>query len=97
MSDSRRLDEKVIIVTGGTQGLGEGIARHLADLGAAGLVICGRSQDRGRAVAADLEEFGSPSLYVAADLEKEADCRRVVAACDERFGRVDGLTVVAVS
>ena len=86
------MNEKVVIVTGGTQGVGEGIARHLADLGAAGLVICGRNQELGQKVAAELE---CPSLYVPTDLEKEADCRRVVAACDERFGRVDGLVNAA--
>ena len=86
---------KVIIVTGGTQGLGEAIARHLAENGAAGLVICGRNYENGHAVAADLESTGCPCLYIHADLEVEADCRGVVRACDERFGRVDGLVNVA--
>jgi NAD(P)-dependent dehydrogenase (short-subunit alcohol dehydrogenase family) len=86
---------KVIIITGGTQGLGEGIARHLADLGAAGLVICGRNQERGQMVAADLKQAGCESVYIPTDLEIEADCRRVVQVCDERFGRVNGLVNAA--
>jgi NAD(P)-dependent dehydrogenase (short-subunit alcohol dehydrogenase family) len=89
------MEGKVIIVTGGTQGLGEGIARHLADLGAAGLVICGRNQERGQIVAADLEQAGCESVYVPTDLAVEADCRRVVQVCDERFGRVNGLVNAA--
>jgi NAD(P)-dependent dehydrogenase (short-subunit alcohol dehydrogenase family) len=95
MTTTRTLADKVVIVTGGTQGLGEGIARHLAELGAAGLVICGRNQANGQRVAAALEEIGSPSLYVPADLSQEADCRQVVQACDEHFGRVDGLVNAA--
>lgn len=90
-----RLTGKVVIITGGTQGLGEGIARYLADLGAAGLVICGRSEDRGQMVAMALAGGGCQSLYVQADLANEADCRRVVQVCDEQFGRVDGLVNAA--
>ena len=90
-----QLAGKVIIVTGGTQGLGEAIAREVAVQGAAGLAICGRNRDNGRRVSADLEAMGCPNLYVYADLEKEADCRAVVRACDARFGRVDGLVNVA--
>jgi NAD(P)-dependent dehydrogenase (short-subunit alcohol dehydrogenase family) len=95
MTTNGKLNQKIIIVTGGTQGLGEGIARHLAELGAAGLVICGRGQANGQAVAEVLQEIGTPSLYVRADLSQEADCRTVVRACDEHFGRVDGLVNAA--
>jgi NAD(P)-dependent dehydrogenase (short-subunit alcohol dehydrogenase family) len=91
----KRLAGKIVIVTGGTQGVGEGIARYLADLGAAGVVICGRNQEHGRTVAAALEGSGCQSLYVPADLEHEADCRRIVQQCDKRFGRVDGLVNAA--
>lgn len=91
----RDLSDKIVVVTGGTQGLGEGIALHLAELGAAGLVICGRNKEHGQKVVEVLAEIGSPSLYVPADLEKEEDCRRVIRACDDRFGRVDGLVNAA--
>lgn len=89
------VNEKIIVVTGGTQGLGEGIARYLANKGAAGLVICGRNQERGQAVAADLEKSGVRTVYVPTDLEQEADCRKVIKVCDETFGRVDGLVNAA--
>ena len=92
---SAKLDGKVVVVTGGTQGLGEGIAHHLIELGAAGLVICGRNRDRGAAVRDALEAAGCATKFVAADLAQEADCRRVVAAADARFGRVDGLVNAA--
>ncbi|MFQ5577712.1 MAG: SDR family oxidoreductase, partial [Anaerolineae bacterium] len=94
-STNSTLADKIIIVTGGTQGLGEGIARYLAERGAAGLVICGRNRERGEQVAAALTRSGSRALYVPADLSLEADCRRVARACDERFGRIDGLVNAA--
>ena len=92
-----RLDGKVIIITGGTQGLGEGIARHLADLGAAGLVVCGRNEKRGQAVAADLAKAGSRAVFVPGDLERVEDCRRIIPRCDEEFGRLDGLVNAAAN
>jgi NAD(P)-dependent dehydrogenase (short-subunit alcohol dehydrogenase family) len=94
-NSDKKLAEKVIIVTGGTQGLGKGIALHLAQSGAMGLVICGRNQQNGEKVAAALAEIGAAGLYVRADLPNEADCRQVVWACDEKFGRVDGLVNAA--
>lgn len=86
-----RLDGKVIVTTGGTQGIGEAVALHAARSGAAGVVICGRQGEKGEAVASQIEKIGCAAEYVRADLSIVADCRQVVRRCDERFGRVDGL------
>lgn len=86
---------KIAIVTGGTQGLGEAIARLFAERGAAGLVICGRNEEKGARAASDMSAAGCPTVFVKADLAKVADCRKVVAKADERFGRVDALINVA--
>ncbi|MCB2053132.1 MAG: SDR family oxidoreductase [Geminicoccaceae bacterium] len=86
---------KVAIVTGGTQGLGETTARLFAERGAAGIVICGRKADQGEAVARDLNEAGTRAIYVRADLAEAEAARRVVAEADEAFGRVDALVNVA--
>ena len=90
-----RLNGKVIIATGGTQGIGEAVALQAAREGAAGVVVCGRQQDKGRTVAARVQELGSVAEYVPADLAIVDDCRNVVRRCDERFGRVDGLVNAA--
>lgn len=90
-----RLTGKVIITTGGTQGVGEAVALDAAREGAAGVVLCGRQQDKGRAVAERVEALGCSAEFVRADLASEADCRQVVRRCDERFGRVDGLVNAA--
>ena len=90
-----QLDGKVIITTGGTQGVGEAIAIHAAQNGAAGVVLCGRQEEKGKAVAAKVKLLGAEAEYVRTDLSKIEDCRAVVQRCDERFGRVDGLVNAA--
>jgi NAD(P)-dependent dehydrogenase (short-subunit alcohol dehydrogenase family) len=89
--DEGKLTGKVVIVTGSTQGLGEAFAIRSAYLGAKAIVICGRNREKGEQVASTLRQIDAESLYVEADLTKEQDCRKIVQACDERFGRVDGL------
>ncbi len=93
--ESSLLDGRVFIITGGTQGVGEAIARRLARTGAAGLLIVGRDRARGEAVCAALEELGCPAELALADLEDVAACRAAVAACDRRFSRLDGLVNAA--
>lgn len=91
-----RLDNKVAIVTGGTQGLGAAIARRFAEAGAAGIVTCGRNSTAGEAVAAAIaEDTGIDVHFVTADLASVEDCRNVVAETDSRFGRVDVLVNAA--
>lgn len=90
-----KVDGRVFVVTGGTQGIGEGIALHLADSGAHGVVITGRNAERGDRVVAALEARGTAAIFVAAELAVEAQCRAVVAAADARFGRLDGLVNAA--
>ena len=77
--------------------MGEAIALLLAAEGAEGVVICGRSAENGTRVAAALTRAGTAALFVRADLSEEADCRAVVRAADERFGRIDGLVNCAAS
>jgi NAD(P)-dependent dehydrogenase (short-subunit alcohol dehydrogenase family) len=90
-----KLDGRVIIVTGSTQGVGEAVALRIAAEGAAGVVVCGRQEARGAAVVAALKDQGTQALFVAADLSVVADCQRIVQQCDETFGRVDGLVNAA--
>jgi NAD(P)-dependent dehydrogenase (short-subunit alcohol dehydrogenase family) len=92
---AQRLDGKVLVVTGSTQGLGAAIAERAARLGATGIVICGRDAERGDVVRARLEGLGCETELVVADLADPKGCRAIVAACDERFGRLDGLVNAA--
>ena len=86
---------KIAVVTGGSQGLGEAIARLFAERGAAGLVVCGRNATNGERVAADISARGCPTHFVKADLAQVAQCRAVIAEADRRFGRLDVLVNAA--
>lgn len=91
-----KIDGKIAIVTGGTQGLGAAVALQLARAGAGGIVTCGRNSAKGQEVAAAITaQTGCAVEFVSADLGVVADCRAVVAAADARFGRVDILVNAA--
>lgn len=91
-----RVDGKIAVVTGGTQGLGAAIARQLAEAGAAGIVTCGRSRPNGEAVAREISSKSACTVrFVPANLESVADCRSVVEEADAAFGRVDILVNAA--
>ena len=84
------LDGKVVLVSGGTQGLGAAVAKAAARQGA-DVAVTGRRRDVGEALAAELEVAGARALYIQADA---ADVAQGVAAVDatvERFGRIDCL------
>ena len=91
-----QLSGKFAVITGGTQGLGLAIARLFAERGAAGIITCGRSREKGLARAREIEdETGTKVVFVEADLERIEDCRNVIARADAEFGRVDALVNAA--
>ncbi len=92
-----KLEGKVIVVSGGTQGLGEAVARQIVADGAAGLLIAGRSADRGAALAKELTDLGTPTSFVEADMVDPSAPRAVIAAADEQFGVVHGVVNVSAA
>ena len=85
----------ITIISGGTQGLGEAVARKLVADGATGLVLAGRSVERGASLAAELSELGTPTVFVPSDIGDGEAPRAIVDTCAARFGTVDGLVNVA--
>ncbi len=81
-----QLKDKVAIVTGAAQGIGEGIAREYVAEGAK-VVIADIQDDRGRALAAELGE--ARCRYVHCDVSSAADAQAVVEAAVAAFGRLD--------
>ena len=93
-----RVDGKVCVISGATQGLGAAIARRLAAAGAAGIVVTGRNEERGNAVAKDITATSDvPALFVRGDLASVEDCRRMIAETEKRFGRVNVLVNAGAS
>ena len=84
-----RLANKVCLVTGGASGIGRAAALRMAHEGAAAVVIGGRRQALGDAVAEELRAVGTESLFLATDVTQEADAERLVATVVQRFGRLD--------
>ena len=92
---SRDLKGKVAIVTGGTQGLGEAIAREFAARGAAGVILVGRNKQRGEALAGELSETGCRTIFQPADLADLVAVRAIFPATERAFGRLDILVNAA--
>jgi NAD(P)-dependent dehydrogenase (short-subunit alcohol dehydrogenase family) len=88
------LDGRVIIVTGASRGIGRGVARHLAALGAR-LTVTGRKPDRLASVAAELAAIGREPLARPVDVADRAGMLALVDETVARFGRVDGLVANA--
>ncbi|GAB3577565.1 SDR family oxidoreductase [Hymenobacter daeguensis] len=85
-----QLQDKVIIVTGGAKGIGEGIAQVLAREGAIPVIIGRNAADNQQAVAG-IEAAGGRAWQVAAELAEPAACAAAVQAVAAHFGRIDGL------
>jgi 3-oxoacyl-[acyl-carrier protein] reductase len=82
-----RLKDKVAIVTGAAQGIGEAYARRFAAEGAR-VVVADLNAEKGGAVAASI---GGQAVFERVDVSSEADTKRVAKAVADRFGRIDVL------
>lgn len=89
------LDGKVVLVVGGTVGLGAGIARAAAQAGAEAVVVTGRRRDRGEAMLAELTAAGGRAAYVEGDVGDPESAKSTVAQTISHFGRIDCLVNAA--
>lgn len=85
-----RLQDQVIIVTGGAHGIGRAYCQGLAQKGAR-VVVADIDGQGAAAVALDLGEAGKDALAVVTDVSQPEDTERMAQAAMERFGRIDGL------
>jgi NAD(P)-dependent dehydrogenase (short-subunit alcohol dehydrogenase family) len=84
------LNGKVVLITGGTGGLGLALARHLVEEGGS-VAICGRDEDRLVAAEGSLVSQGGDVLALRADVEHAEDVGRFVEAAVARWGKIDGI------
>ena len=84
----RRLEEQVVVVTGGTSGIGRAVVRAAAARGAR-VVVAGRNGDALDAAAREVDEAGGQGLAVATEATSAVDHESLFARAVERFGRVD--------
>jgi len=92
---SSQFKDKVIIVTGSTQGSGAETAKLFAHRGAKGITICGRKEKEGNNIKEEIEKIGSECIFIKADLFEEKDCRNIIESTDKTFGKVHCLVNVA--
>lgn len=84
------LSNKVILVTGGAKGIGEGISKVLAREGAIPVII-GRSQGDNLKTLHEIQNAGGKAFQIEAELTNPADCKKAVDITLKEFGRIEGL------
>ena len=83
--------DRVVMVTGGTKGIGEGCVREFFDAGAK-VVFCARRQDEGDRLAAQLNErSGTEATFIKCDVSKTDEIQALVEKTAEKYGRIDCL------
>lgn len=84
------LKDKVVIVTGGAKGIGEGIVRVLAGEGAIPIVV-GRNESDNQQIVNEIETASGQAFSVIAELTTPEESEKAVTTVIKKFGRIDGL------
>jgi 2-dehydro-3-deoxy-D-gluconate 5-dehydrogenase len=82
------LKGRVALVTGGNGGIGLGMARGMAEAGAA-IAVAGRNVGKSEAAAAELAKLGVKTAVIEVDVASEASCRKMIDEAVKRLGRLD--------
>lgn len=85
---SKRLENKVAIITGGTSGIGKGIVETFAEEGAK-VVFCGRRESKGTELQKVLMDKGYEVTFIKADVTKEKDLEKLVESTIDKHSRID--------
>lgn len=85
----RRLEGKVIVISGGTKGVGRAFAENCGREGAL-VVIGGRDEAAAKEAIRNIRTYGSDGLFVYTDLLKVPDCLNLFDKAYETYGRIDG-------
>jgi L-fucose dehydrogenase len=85
-----QLKNKVIVVTGGAKGIGEGITKTLAREGAIPVIV-GRSNKDNEKTVAEIQKSGGAAFAVEAELTEPSECKKAIETTIKEFGRIEGL------
>jgi NAD(P)-dependent dehydrogenase (short-subunit alcohol dehydrogenase family) len=85
---SRKFQNKVVLITGATSGIGETTARAFAAEGAK-VFFCGRRESLGQTVEREIRSAGGEATYVRADVRQVEQVKAFVEACVTQYGRLD--------
>jgi len=84
----RKLQNKVVIVTGASSGIGKAIAMEYAKNGAK-VVLAARNTEKLLRLKIDIEKNGGTAVYVETDVSKKSDCENLIKQTVDRFGKID--------
>ena len=82
------MSSQVVLITGGLTGIGRAAAIAFAKKGAK-VVVAGRRDEAGKALAQELRSLGSEAEFINADVRKDDDVRALLDKAVARFGRLD--------
>lgn len=86
-----RYQDKVVIITGGTKGIGEGCVRAFVDAGSK-VVFCARNEKEGQALAAELRTRGpGQASFLRCDVSRTEEVERLIDTTAQLHGRIDCL------
>jgi NAD(P)-dependent dehydrogenase (short-subunit alcohol dehydrogenase family) len=88
MNNNNSFKGKVLLVTGGTSGIGKATAIEFARAGAK-VVLSGRREKEGAQVVNEIKKLGGEAAFVRADIAKDEDVQAMVKFTVEKFGRLD--------
>jgi short-subunit dehydrogenase len=83
----RLFENKVVIVTGASSGIGEATAREFAENGSK-VILAARSEEKLELIVKEIREKGGEASYIKTDVSKEEECRNLVEKTVEKYGTV---------
>lgn len=89
VDSSKRLAGKIALVTGGSRGIGAGIAQRLAQEGATVAVTYNKNGDAANQVVKDIEKAGGKALAIKADVALSGDADKLIAELKNAVGKID--------
>ena len=82
------LEDKIVVVTGASSGIGEAMAREYAKMGAK-VVMAARREEELQRIANDIRMAGGKVVYRACDVTKEEECKHLIEVAVSEFGGID--------
>lgn len=84
------LDHKIIIVSGGAKGIGNAIAKILAEENALPIII-GRNEDDNKKAIQEIQNLGGKADFVTAELSQPDECKKAIDEVVKKYGKIDGI------
>ena len=84
------LDNKIIIVSGGAKGIGNAIAKILAEENALPIII-GRNEDDNKKAIQEIQDIGGKADFVTTELSQPDECKKAIDEVVKKYGKIDGI------